>query len=71
LHVVEAEVAMFTPATSAQQNYLEILLNDRGFQTRAQRYAWLSLEIGRTIDYLDELSKAEASMLISKLKEEE
>jgi len=62
---------MFLPATPAQQNNLEILLNDHGFSTRAQRNAWLSEEVGREIEYLDELSKAEASMLISRLKEEE
>ena len=61
---------MFEPATRAQCNYLEILLNDHGFTTRVQRYDWLSLEVGRTIGYLDELSKAEASRLISQLKEE-
>jgi len=61
---------MFDPATLAQCNYLEILLNDHGFTARVQRNSWLSLETGRTINYLSELSKAEASRLIGQLKEE-
>ena len=59
----------FEPATRAQQNYLEILLNERGFD-RVRRNAWLSGETGKEIHFLDDLSKAEASRMIDLLKEE-
>lgn len=58
-------------ATRPQQEYLAILLNDHGYSSRVQRNAWLSAETGKEIHFLDELSKAEASRLISLLKEEE
>ena len=58
-------------ATRAQCEYLEILLNDRGYSGRVQRNAWLSAETGKEIHYLSDLSKSEASRLISLLKEEE
>lgn len=62
---------MFEPATRAQREYLEILLNDRGFTTRVSRYGFISVEMGRTVNYLDEISKAEASKLIGMLKEDD
>jgi len=58
-------------ATTAQRDYLEILLNQRGYSERVQRNAWLSAETGKDIHYLDELSKSEASRLIDLLKETE
>jgi Protein of unknown function (DUF3072) len=61
----------FEPATQRQRDYLEVLLNDRGFTTRAQRNGWLSAETGKEVHFLDDLSKAEASRLIDMLKEEE
>jgi len=62
---------MFEPATPPQRNYLEILLNDRGYTARAQRNAWLSAETGKDVHFLDDLSKVEASRLIGLLKEDE
>ena len=58
-------------ATPAQQRYLTELLDDHGFRERVQRNAWLSAETGKEIHYLDDLSKSEASRMISLLKEEE
>ena len=58
-------------ATTAQRDYLEILLNQRGYSERVQRNAWLSAETGKEINYLDELTKSEASRLIDLLKETE
>jgi hypothetical protein len=60
----------FEPATRAQQDYLQILCDKRGFN-RVQRNAWLSGETGKEIHFLDDLSKAEASRMIDLLKEEE
>jgi hypothetical protein len=60
---------MFVPATEPQQNYLLILLNDCGLGGRVQRNAWLSAETGKDVHFLDDLSVAEASRLIDKLKE--
>ncbi len=58
---------MSIEATAAQTNYLEILFGDLGF-TRAQRNAWLTREVGRTVGYVDELTITEASALIGQLK---
>ena len=58
-------------ATTAQRDYLEILLNQRGYSERVQRNAWLSAETGKDIHYLDDLTKSEASRLIDLLKENE
>lgn len=58
---------MSIEATSAQTNFLEILFNDLGF-TRGQRNAFVSREVGRAVGYLDELTVAEASALITALK---
>jgi hypothetical protein len=61
---------MTEPATPRQCEFLEILLNDLGYTTRAQRNAWLSAETGKDIHYLDDLSKVEASRLIDELQRE-
>lgn len=58
-------------ATGAQIEYLEILLNDCGYDTRAQRNGFLSDRAGREIKFLDEITKAEASAMISELKDEQ
>jgi len=55
-------------ATTPQINYLEILFNDLGFD-RAARKAFMSEELGRTIRFLDELTTAEASRIITALRE--
>jgi hypothetical protein len=55
-------------ATSSQQNYLAILFTDLGF-SRQQRNAFLGRELGREVNYLDELSVSEASRFIRSLEE--
>lgn len=50
-----------------REEYLQILFDDLGF-TRDQRNAWLSKETGRKIRYLDDLSGAEQSGCLDKLK---
>jgi hypothetical protein len=55
-------------ASTAQINYLEILFNDLGFD-RTARKAFMSEETGRPVRFLDELTSAEASRIITALKE--
>jgi hypothetical protein len=63
-------IKTFSPSASPKtREYLEILFNDCCFIDRIQRNVWISLEIGRRIKFLDELTQAEASILIKKLKE--
>jgi len=62
---------MFEPATPAQIRYLEYLLHGRGFTTRVRRNGWLSVETGKDVHFLDDLSKAAASRLIDQLLEKE
>lgn len=50
-----------------QAEYLEILFNEQGFN-RIQRNGYLSLRFGRTIRFLDDLSKMEAHQVIEDLK---
>jgi len=52
-----------------QNEYLEILLNDCGFDTRAKRNDFVSLCIGRRISYLDDMKLYEKSQMIDLLKE--
>lgn len=58
----------FMNATTAQINYLEILFRDLGFNRR-QRNAFLTAELERPVRFLDELTSAEASRIITSLKE--
>lgn len=55
-------------ATEAQQNYMEVLFNDVGISERAKRNDFLSLRVGREIHYLTDLTKTEASDIITELK---
>lgn len=55
-------------ATDAQLNYLAILLNDCGFGTQAKRNDFISLRLSREIDGMSDISKEEASKLITELK---
>jgi len=55
-------------ATTAQINYMQILFTDLCFD-RTARNAFLSEELGRPIRFLDELDSAEASRIITALKE--
>lgn len=54
--------------SSRQLNFLEILFNDCGFD-RKQRNAFIRRELGRDVNYLDELTGAEAHRFITALKE--
>jgi hypothetical protein len=57
------------PATQKQQDYIEILCNDVGLDTRAKRNDFISIRIGRKIQFLDEIWKHECSALINELKQ--
>ena len=50
-----------------REDHLEVLFNDLCFD-RPQRNRWLTAEMGRTIKYLDDLTGAEQSACIDKLK---
>ncbi|HKT90102.1 MAG TPA: hypothetical protein VJQ59_16775 [Candidatus Sulfotelmatobacter sp.] len=52
-----------------QIEYLELLFNDCGFDTRAARNDFCSLRARRPIKYLDELNSYERSQLINELKD--
>lgn len=56
-------------ATDKQIKYIEVLLIDCRFKSRAERNCYLSREFDRDIHYLDELDSLEASRLIDMLKE--
>lgn len=58
------------PPTQPQLDYLEILLNDAGYGTRARRKDWIGNRVHREVKFLDELSRMEASKLIEELKED-
>lgn len=53
----------------SQEEYLEILFADCGIDTRAKRNDWIALRIYHKVQYLDDLSTAEKSMLIKLLKD--
>lgn len=52
-----------------QNEYLEILFQDCGIDTRAKRNDWIDLRVYHKVQYLDDLSTAEKSMLIEMLKD--
>lgn len=60
------------------QEFLDILLNDTGFDTRLKRNAFLTGEVGREVKYLDDfdpqsaphgLTQRERSRIIDELRE--
>lgn len=57
-----------TLLTPAQLGHIEILVVDLNF-TRAERKAHIKSIIGRDVDHLDELTKIEASQIITQFKE--
>lgn len=57
-------------STPAQREYLEILLNDCGYTTRARRNAFLSGQVERDVTYIYELTVIEASACIDELKDQ-
>jgi hypothetical protein len=52
-----------------QSEYLEILLSDCGFDTRAKRNDFLTLRVGRTVKFLDDMNSYEKHQMIELLKE--
>jgi hypothetical protein len=52
-----------------QTEYLQILLDAAGFETRLKRNAYLSRECGREIKYLEDMTQVERHRLIEELKE--
>lgn len=57
------------PATEKQIEYIEILCNDVGFDTRTRRLDFISNLLGYKVTFLDDLALPEASQVINKLKE--
>lgn len=55
-------------ASTTQINYMEVLFNDLMF-SRGARNAFLTTELGRPVRFLDEITIAEASRIITALKE--
>jgi hypothetical protein len=52
-----------------QNEYLEILFQDCGIDTRARRNDFYTVRVGREIKYLDDLQSHEKSLLINELKD--
>lgn len=52
-----------------QLEYLEVLLNDCGFNSRVKRNDYLSRLFGKDVKYLDQLTSGQRSGLVNKLKE--
>ena len=51
-----------------QNEYIEVLCIDLGFDTRAKKYSALSLIVGHRINYLDELTPEERNKVIDELR---
>jgi hypothetical protein len=64
-----AERPLMARATKKQTDWLERLFLDAGFSDRTQRNGWLQREFKRDIRYLDDLTVAEASAAIDKLRD--
>lgn len=56
------------PATESQVSYIETLAIDLGME-RSRRNKWLCSFLNREIRFVDELSKTEASRVISRMIE--
>ena len=57
------------PATQAQIDYIDILCNDVGLDTRVKKMDFISNLLGWKVPYLDEIATPEASEVIRMLKE--
>lgn len=57
------------PPTARQINYLQLLLNDIGLDTRVKRNDFISNLLGFKIEYLDDIPKTEVSNIIEALKQ--
>lgn len=57
------------PLTSKQENYIEILCNDIGLDTRLKRNDFLSNLLARPITAVSDIAKVEASQVIEALKQ--
>jgi hypothetical protein len=51
-----------------QDEYILILFADCGFHEKKQQNGFMSLLLGRTVQYIDELNTAEKSRIIEALK---
>lgn len=56
------------PATEPQVSYIETLAIDLGME-RSRRNKWISSFLNREVLFVDELTKAEASRVITRMKE--
>lgn len=56
------------PASQTQIDFIEILCNDVGYDTRAKRNWFVSDLLGYEVKFLDDLAIPEASRVIEKLK---
>jgi hypothetical protein len=57
------------PATQKQIDYIDILCNEVGLDTRVKKLDFVSNLLGWWVPYLDEIAIPEASKVIEKLKE--
>lgn len=56
------------PATQKQMDYIEILCNDVGLDTRVKKMDFISNLLGWRVPHLDEIAITEASQVIERLK---
>ena len=56
------------PATQKQIDYIDILCNDVGLDTRVKKMDFISNLLGWKVPYLDEIAVLEASKVIEALK---
>jgi hypothetical protein len=54
----------------SQEEYIAILFHDCGYETAAQRKAWLQLRFGSQYRFADDLASGQKSMAIGQLKAE-
>lgn len=66
----KARVVTRRPITLGQQNYLAVLLNDMGVTSAVGRKNYLSAETGRAVFGVPDLTAAEASEIISSLRQQ-
>lgn len=57
------------PASDAQLEFMRILLNDQGYDTKIKMLSFINGRIDRKIAHLDELTMSEARFLLDELVE--
>jgi enolase len=67
--LADRALARAPKATPAQLKYLDSLFLDCGFSERSKRNVYLTTECDRPIKYPEELTKVEATRIISELVE--